>query len=113
MQPTDTTKSRLRSADKQDEGSPTLVPVSNRRSAIAVRRPAEFGELLKARLALGLPFSILTPLHLMSHCRGFKGLPEGWTFRVAVLRLVKPSLLTGCWRDLVLHRADHHRYGCR
>lgn len=101
MQPTGTTKSRLRSAGKQEDGSPTLVPVSNRRSGIAVRRPAEFGELLKVRLALGLPFSILTPLHLISHCRGFKGLPEGGAFRIAVLRLVQPSLLAmrvgGTW----------------
>lgn len=100
MQPTGTTNSRSRSADKQDEGSPTLVPVSNRRFGMAVRRPAEFGEFLTGRVALGLPFSIVIPLHLMSHCRVFKGLREGWAFRAAILKFVQRSLLAtvgGIW----------------
>lgn len=75
-----------------------LVPANaanaNRRSVLVVRlpRPAELGERPKGRLALVLPFSVATTLHLMSDCRGFKGLPEVRAFRAAILELGPRSL---------------------
>lgn len=75
--------------------APANAAHANRRSRMVVRvpKPTEFGELLKGRLALDLPFSIATPLHLMSDFSGFKRLPEVWAFRLAILELGQPSLL--------------------
>lgn len=76
-----------------------LVPAdaahANRRSGVIVRvtMPVELGELPKGRLALDFPFSVATPLHLMSNWTGFKGPPEMWAFRDAILELDQQSLL--------------------
>lgn len=68
---------------------------ANQRSRRAVRvpKPAELGERLKERDALGVPFSVATPLHLTFGWSGVKGHPEVWGFCVAFLEYSQPSVL--------------------
>lgn len=63
--------------------------IRNRRKLVkssGIRRPSE-------GLALVSPLSIVTPLHLISDCTGFKGVSEVWAFRAAILELVQPGQL--------------------
>lgn len=86
---------------------------ANRRSGTVVRvpKPADFGELLKGRVALGLRFSITTPLH--TRLQRIQAPPRS----VGVPRRHSRAWSAGSpghasWQDLVLHRGDHRGYGC-
>lgn len=69
---------------------------ANRRPGVVLRlpMPVEPAEPLKGRLPLeGFGLSIGTPLHLTSGQSGFKGLPEMWALRVALLERGQPCPL--------------------